>query len=161
MHAVVGDPVDVRVRRNEGFHAPVDDRPVLLIGNGTGIAGLRALLKARLARGHLRNWVIYGERHVAVDRLHVDELERWHAAGDIERLDLVWSRETRGARYVQDRLGVAADGLRRFLDEGASIYVCGSLAGMAPGVDGVLRDVLGDAAVSELAAAGRYRRDVY
>jgi sulfite reductase (NADPH) flavoprotein alpha-component len=161
MHAVVGDPVDVRVRRNAGFHAPVDDRPVLLIGNGTGIAGLRALLKARLARGHLRNWVIYGERHAAVDRLHVDELERWHAVGDIERLDLVWSRETRGARYVQDRLRIAADGLRRFMDEGASVYVCGSLAGMAPGVDGVLRDVLGDAAVSELAAAGRYRRDVY
>jgi sulfite reductase (NADPH) flavoprotein alpha-component len=119
------------------------------------------LLKARLAKRHLRNWVIYGERHARADRLHVGDLERWHDAGGIERIDLVWSREARGARYVQDRLRIAADGLRRFVDEGASIYVCGSLAGMAPGVDGVLRDVLGDAAVSELAAAGRYRRDVY
>ncbi|WP_426287865.1 sulfite reductase subunit alpha [Luteibacter sp. E-22] len=160
-HAVVGDPVDVRIRRNAGFHAPADDRPLLLIGNGTGIAGLRALLKARLAKGHLRNWVVYGERHAGTDRLHVDDLERWRDTGGIERLDLVWSREARGARYVQDRLRIAADGLRRFVDEGASVYVCGSLAGMAPGVDGVLRDVLGDAAVSELAAAGRYRRDVY
>jgi sulfite reductase (NADPH) flavoprotein alpha-component len=160
-HAAVGDPIDARIRRNAGFHAPADDRPLLLIGNGTGIAGLRALLKARLANGHLRNWVIYGERHARADRLHVGDLERWHDAGGIERIDLVWSREARGARYVQDRLRIAADGLRRFVDEGAAIYVCGSLAGMAPGVDGVLRDVLGDAAVSELAAAGRYRRDVY
>ena len=44
---------------------------------------------------------------------------------------------------------------------GAAIYVCGSLQGMAPGVDGVLRDILGSTKVDELVEAGRYRRDVY
>jgi sulfite reductase (NADPH) flavoprotein alpha-component len=39
--------------------------------------------------------------------------------------------------------------------------VCGSLAGMAPGVDAALREVLGDATVNDLASSGRYRRDVY
>jgi sulfite reductase (NADPH) flavoprotein alpha-component len=156
-----GDIIDLRVRRNPGFHAPPDNRPVLLVGNGTGIAGLRALLKTRLARGHHRNWLLFGERHAQADRLHVDELEHWHAAGMIERLDLVWSRESPGPRYVQDRLRAASDAVRRFVAEGASIYVCGSLAGMAPGVDTALRDTLGDGAVEQLAAAGRYRRDVY
>jgi sulfite reductase (NADPH) flavoprotein alpha-component len=32
---------------------------------------------------------------------------------------------------------------------------------MAPGVDAALREVLGDRQVEALAAAGRYRRDVY
>ena len=45
--------------------------------------------------------------------------------------------------------------------EGAAIYVCGSLDGMAPGVDAVLREVLGDERVETLLADGRYRRDVY
>src|SRR6185312_15656329 len=76
-HAAAGDAIDLRVRTNAGFHPPADDRPVLLIGNGTGIAGLRALLKARLASAHHRNWLVFGERHAAADRLHVDELERW------------------------------------------------------------------------------------
>jgi sulfite reductase (NADPH) flavoprotein alpha-component len=156
-----GDTIDLRVRRNAGFHAPADARPVLLIGNGTGIAALRALLKTRVARGHMRNWLVFGERHERVDRLHVDELENWRADGAIERLDLVWSRESRGPRYVQDRLRGAGDALRCFIGEGASIYVCGSLAGMAPGVDAALREVLGDRQVEALAAAGRYRRDVY
>ncbi|HXP00375.1 MAG TPA: sulfite reductase subunit alpha [Luteibacter sp.] len=159
--APVGACIDLRVRRNATFHPPVDGRPILMVGNGTGIAGLRALLKARMAKGHRRNWMVFGERQALVDRLHVDELERWHEAGHIERLDLVWSREPRGSRYVQDRLRAAADDVRRFIGEGASIYVCGSLAGMAPGVDAALRVALGDAAVNELAAAGRYRRDVY
>jgi sulfite reductase (NADPH) flavoprotein alpha-component len=159
--ARVGDLVDLRVRRNAGFHAPTDERPLLLVGNGTGIAGLRALLKSRIARGHHRNWLVFGERHAAIDRLHVDELERWEAAGAIERLDLVWSRENRGTRYVQDRLRALGMEVRRFVEQGASVYVCGSLAGMAPGVDAALREALGDAAVIELAATGRYRRDVY
>ncbi|HEY4093342.1 MAG TPA: sulfite reductase subunit alpha [Luteibacter sp.] len=156
-----GDAIDLRVRRNAGFHAPMDARPVLLVGNGTGIAGLRALLKSRIGHGRHRNWLVFGERHEQVDRLHVDELEQWRDAGELERLDLVWSREARGPRYVQDRLRAAADAVRRFVADGAAIYVCGSLAGMAPGVDAALREILGDHAVEELAAAGRYRRDVY
>ncbi|WP_345777490.1 sulfite reductase subunit alpha [Luteibacter sp. dw_328] len=160
-HAAVGDMVDLRVRRNENFHAPTDGRPAIFIGNGTGIAGLRALLKARIAQGHTRNWLLFGERHAEADRLHVDELERWHEAGSIERLDLVWSRQSRGSRYVQDRLRVMADEVHRYVADGASIYVCGSLAGMAPGVDAALRGILGEDLVEKLAAGGRYRRDVY
>lgn len=159
--AEVGDSVDLRVRRNEGFHAPPDDRPVLLIGNGTGVAGLRALIRERMARGHRRNWLVFGERQAAVDRLHVDELETWHAAGGIERLDLVWSREAHGPRYVQDRLLAAADDVRRYVADGATIFVCGSLAGMAPGVDAAFRAILDDRAVDDMLADGRYRRDVY
>jgi len=158
---MVGAAIDVRVRRNESFHGPADDRPVIFIGNGTGIAGLRALIKARMALGHTRNWLLFGERHAQADRLHVDELERWHELGGIERLDLVWSRQPRGSRYVQDRLRAMADDVRGYVAEGASIYVCGSLAGMAPGVDAALRHVLGEDLVDELTATGRYRRDVY
>jgi sulfite reductase (NADPH) flavoprotein alpha-component len=55
----------------------------------------------------------------------------------------------------------AADELRVWLDEGAAIYICGSLLGMAAGVDQVLNEVLGEQAVSELIEEGRYRRDVY
>jgi sulfite reductase (NADPH) flavoprotein alpha-component len=160
-HAAVGDMIDLRVRRNENFHAPTDGRPAIFIGNGTGIAGLRALLKARIAQGHTRNWLLFGERHAEADRLHVDELERWHEAGSIERLDLVWSRQSRGSLYVQDRLRVMADEVHRYVADGASIYVCGSLAGMAPGVDAALRGILGEDLVEKLAAGGRYRRDVY
>ncbi|MEX1826238.1 flavodoxin domain-containing protein [Luteibacter sp. CQ10] len=156
-----GDRIDLRVRPNASFHVPGDARPVLFIGNGTGIAGLRALLKARIAAGYRRNWVLFGERQANVDRLHVDDLERWQAEGDVERLDLVWSRESRGSRYVQDRLRASAVEVKRFVDDGASVYVCGSLAGMAPGVDAALRAIVGDRALEEMAAFGRYRRDVY
>ncbi|WP_109124811.1 sulfite reductase flavoprotein subunit alpha [Dyella sp. C11] len=160
-HAPLGGEIALRIRANPGFHAPADDRPLLLIGNGTGLAGLRALLKARIAAGHHRNWLLFGERQPGHDFYHRDEIQRWQAQGALERLDLAWSREGDTRAYVQDRLGEHADTLRTWVAQGAAIYVCGSLAGMAPGVDAVLRASLGDAVVEQLREQGRYRRDVY
>jgi sulfite reductase (NADPH) flavoprotein alpha-component len=62
---------------------------------------------------------------------------------------------------VQDRLREAADALRQWVAERAVIYVCGSLEGMAPGVDSALREALGEQVFDDLVAQGRYRRDVY
>lgn len=159
-HAAVGEEIALRVRSNPGFHAPTDGRPLILIGNGTGLAGLRALLKERAARGHTRNWLLFGERQQAHDFHHAADILAWQRAGQLARVDLAWSRDASPA-YVQDRLREAADELRRWIAQDAAIYVCGSLAGMAPGVDAVLRQALGDATVEQLREQGRYRRDVY
>nr|WP_199046921.1 sulfite reductase flavoprotein subunit alpha [Dyella sp. ASV24] len=160
-HAGVGGDIALRIRSNPSFHAPVDDRPMVLIGNGTGLAGLRALLKSRIEAGRHRNWLLFGERESHRDFYHRDEILRWQQQGLIERLDLAWSRENESRAYVQDLLRAGGDVLRQWVEQGAAIYVCGSLAGMAPGVDAVLREVLGNEAVERLREAGRYRRDVY
>jgi len=54
-----------------------------------------------------------------------------------------------------------AQALRHWLADGACVYVCGSLQGMAAGVDAALKGILGDEAVQRLVEDGRYRRDVY
>ena len=161
IHAPLETDIAVRIRSHTHFHVPADDRPMLLIGNGTGMAGLRALLKARVAAGHRRNWLVFGERQPEHDYHYRDEIERWHTQGMIEQLDLAWSRATHERVYVQDRLRQSAASLRAWVDAGAAIYVCGSLAGMAPGVEAALVDVLGADTVERLRMDGRYRRDVY
>lgn len=161
-HAPMGGSVDVRIRRNTAFHPPQDDRPVVLIGNGTGLAGLRALLKARIAAGHRRNWLLFGERQREYDFHHRDEIETWLRDGAIERVDLAFSRDDATQRvYVQDRLREELPRLREWIASGAAVYVCGSLEGMAPAVDAVLREAVGLDALETMAADGRYRRDVY
>ena len=145
---------------NRNFHAPDDDRPMILIGNGTGLAGLRALLKARLAGRH-RNWLVFGERQAAHDWFCRAEIEGWRDAGQLERLDAVFSRDQEERRYVQHLLREQAHMVRAWTDAGAAVYVCGSLQGMAGGVDEALRDILGDARLQQLLHDGRYRRDVY
>lgn len=160
-HAAVGSVISLRVRRNSGFHLPAGDVPVIMLGNGTGLAGLRSLLQARIARGQERNWLVFGERNAEHDFYCRDELESAVQRGDLQRLDLAFSRDQAEKIYVQDRLRQAAAELQRWVAEGAYIYVCGSLIGMAGGVDEVLKEVLGEDAVEQMVEQGRYRRDVY
>jgi sulfite reductase (NADPH) flavoprotein alpha-component len=160
-NAPVGGEIALRLRSNPNFHAPDPAKPMILIGNGTGIAGLRAHLKQRIAVGARRNWLLFGERNSDRDFFYRDEILQWQAQNHIERLDLAFSRDQTESVYVQKKLLAAADPLREWVEAGASIYVCGSLAGMAPSVDGALRRILGDADVESMLTEGRYRRDVY
>lgn len=153
--------IELRLLPNPAFSLVEDDRPCVFIGNGSGFAGLRAHLRERARRGHGRNWLVYGERQAAHDAFCAPEVSAWQAAGALARVDLVYSRDQARRLYVQDRLREAADELRRWVADGAVIYVCGSLEGMAPGVDAALQEVLGTAAFDDLIAEGRYRRDVY
>ena len=161
LHAAEGAEIAARVRTNRAFHAPSDDRPLILIGNGTGLAGLRAHLKARAAAGRHRNWLVFGERTAAHDYFHQEEIEAWRADGVLQRLDLAFSRDQDRKVYVQHRLMEAADALRAWVADGAAIYVCGSLEGMSGEVHATLTTVLGAETMERLADEGRYRRDVY
>lgn len=160
-HAALGSAISLRLRRNSGFHLPDAPVPLILLGNGTGLAGLRSLLKARIADGQQRNWLLFGERNIAHDYLCQHELQGWLASVDLALLDLAFSRDQEEKIYVQDRLRESADVLRKWLADGAAIYVCGSLQGMATGVDQALKDILGNEALERLIEQGRYRRDVY
>lgn len=159
--AAPGERIRLRIRSNPGFHPPAAERPLILIGNGTGIAGLRAHLRARVEAGARRNWLLFGERQQATDFFYEDDIRGWQRDGWLAKLDLAFSREPSKPQYVQDLLHDAADSVRTWTNEGACVLVCGSLAGMAPGVDATLCDVLGDAQVERMRIEGRYRRDIY
>ncbi|MFC5548376.1 sulfite reductase subunit alpha [Massilia aerilata] len=160
--AASADAVRLRIRAHQRFRLGDNaHRPLLLIGNGSGLAGLRGLLRARVQLGVRENWLLFGERNAAHDFLLRAELEGWQAAGWLEKLDLAFSRDQDQRRYVQDVLRAQAVLVRQWVEHGAAIYVCGSLQGMAGGVHAVLQEILGGGVVERLAAEGRYRRDVY
>lgn len=153
--------LQLRLVHNAGFAPPPPQVPAIFIGNGSGMAGLRGHLLARIHAGQTRNWLLFGERNEAHDFLYREQLQQWLAQGQLTRLDLAFSRDQPERIYVQDRLREAAAELRHWLDQGAVLYVCGSLEGMAAGVDAVLTAVLGEAGLQDLIVQNRYRRDVY
>ena len=158
----LGDSVALRLRPHRNFQLGDNaERPLILIGNGTGLAGLRSHLRARAAAGQHENWLMFGERHAAHDFLCRSELEAWEASGALQRLDMVFSRDQAQRFYVQHRLLQLGETLQDWLARGAAIYVCGSLRGMAAGVDAALRDLLGDTQLHRLTEQKRYQRDVY
>ena len=95
------------------------------------------------------------------DFFYAEEWDEYLKKGVLTRLDTAFSRDQAEKIYVQDRLREHAGVLKQWLADGAVIYICGSLQGMASGVDQVLNEVLGAAEVERLIEQGRYRRDVY
>jgi sulfite reductase (NADPH) flavoprotein alpha-component len=160
-YAPINSEIALRIRENSAFHPPPNDIPLILIGNGTGIAGLRAHLKARVAVGQGQNWLIFGERNAASDFYFKDELYDWRNQGFIAKLDTAFSRDQAERMYVQDIVGSSVADIVKWVADGAAIYVCGSASGMAPAVHAELLNMLGEEMLSILTTSGRYRRDVY
>ena len=159
--AALGDAVRVRLVANPSFDGHPQPLPSIYIGNGSGMAGLRSHLRARVRGGVRRNWLIFGERQREFDSICADEIRDYRERGFLPELDLVFSRDVSGGEYVQDRMRTKADTLRAWIAEGAVLYVCGSLQGMAGGVEAALEEIIGRAALDDLIETGRYRRDVY
>lgn len=160
-HTQVNDDVALRIRTNESFHLIDDNRPIICIGNGTGIAGLMSLLHTRTRHDYTENWLIFGERQRGCDFFYASTIEAWQTTGMLKRLDLAFSRDQEQRVYVQDVIRQNAEELVSWIERGAVLYVCGSIDGMASGVDQALVEILGDEQVDELRQQGRYRRDVY
>jgi sulfite reductase (NADPH) flavoprotein alpha-component len=166
-------PVPVFVRPNNSFRPPTDgDRPIIMVGPGTGIAPFRAFLQERRASGARgRSWLFFGEQHAATDYLYRDELEDFRRDGTLTRLEVAFSRDQPEKVYVQHRMLEHARELYTWLEEGAHFYVCGDAKRMARDVDEalhVLVEIGGGRTreqaaefVRRLQAERRYQRDVY
>jgi len=139
----------------------VDDIPLILIGNGTGLAGLRAHMHTRIQQERRSNWLIFGERSLEKDFFFGDEILQWKREGWLSVLDLAFSRDQKERRYVQHLLLEKSADIKEWIQRGAAIYVCGSLQGMAKGVDDALSEILGREQLETLGDVGRYCRDVY
>lgn len=165
-----GQRLSLRVRSNPGFHLQQDlATPLILIGSGAGIAGLRAHLKARaklLAESGIGApardaWLFFGERSGRHDHLCQLEIEAWKRAGVLSRVNIVFSRDDPVTPYVQHSLLAQARGVCEWVSAGAQLLICGNARKMAVGVDEALRTMLGADQIDQLCEAGRIRRDVF
>lgn len=161
-HAALKQPILAHIRHNPSFHLIEDARPIILIGNGTGIAGLMGLLKQRKQLGFNANWLIFGERQESIDFFYREQLLTWQKEGFLTHLDTAFSRDQEQRVYVQDKLLQQRERVQNWiLERNAVIYVCGSIDGMANGVEQALIDILGETKLDQLRQDNRYRRDVY
>ena len=168
-----GDRLKVFLRPNPHFRLPADsDRPIIMVGPGTGLAPFRGFLQEREAIGAGgRNWLIFGHRNYTHDFLYQLELQDWLKSSLLTRSmsrSLAISRKSAMCRM---RCGMLDRDLYAWLKDGAALYVCGDANAMAKDVHAMLLRILADQGGQDEAAAkaeldairrdGRYLRDVY
>ncbi len=169
----VGDHLGIHVKANPHFRLPSDPAaPIIMIGPGTGVAPFRAFMQERDAAGITgKSWLFFGDQRYTHDFLYQLEWQDLIERGVLGRIDVAFSRDQDAKVYVQHRMWEARQDLHRWIEDGATLYVCGDQTRMARDVHAALCDIIAegagvaaDAAEERLAAMkkqGRYLLDVY
>ena len=171
--AKTGEKVQVYVHKNKNFRLPEDtNKPVIMVGPGTGIAPFRAFIEERgetEAKGE--TWLFFGDQRYTYDFLYQLELQDHLKSGALNKLDVAFSRDQPEKVYVQDKMLEQGAEIYKWLEAGAFFYVCGDAERMAKDVNQALIDIVAqhggksadDAAayIEALKKDKRYQRDVY
>lgn len=167
-----GTDVDFYIHKNPHFKLPGEDKDVIMIGPGTGIAPFRSFIAERDATGAAgRNWLFFGDQYFVTDFLYQTEIQNWADTGVLTNIHLAFSRDQQTRIYVQHRMLEHGAELWQWIKDGAYIYLCGSKTPMSTDVESVLVQIAehhGGKSASEalsfienLKEEGRYLLDVY
>ncbi|MBR9727968.1 assimilatory sulfite reductase (NADPH) flavoprotein subunit [Shewanella intestini] len=171
--ATEGQQVKVYVEPNKHFRLPENpDTDVIMIGPGTGVAPFRAFMQQRSVDGASgNNWLFFGNPHFEQDFLYQTEWQQYLKNGELNQLDVAFSRDQADKVYVQHRITEQGAQIWQWLQDGAHLYICGDAERMAKDVHQALIDVAqlhgalsaDDAAayLDTLRADKRYQKDVY
>ena len=171
--AKVGDKVKCYFSPNKQFKIPEDgNKPIIMVGPGTGIAPFRAFLEEREADGAKGdNWLLFGDRNKEHDFIYKEEIEAMQDSGLITKLDLAFSRDQDEKIYVQDKMRENGAEMFAWLERGGYFFICGDAYRMAKDVDVALHQLIEKHGkmseeesinyVNKLKKEKRYVRDVY
>lgn len=168
-----GDTVKMYLKKNPNFKFPFEeDKKVIMIGPGTGVAPFRSYLEEREELDLKGNtWLFFGEQHFTTDFLYQTDWQTWLNDGILSKLDVAFSRDTDEKVYVQHRIEENSELFFQWLEEGAAIYVCGDEKYMAKDVneailrviakEGNMSEVDAEAYLNQMKTEKRYQRDIY
>ena len=167
-----GDNIKVFFTPNKSFRLPDDNKDIIMIGPGTGIAPFRAFLQEREYRNSSgKNWLFFGDQTKNDDFIYKNELEDFISSGVLNKLDLAFSRDQKNKIYVQNVMYENKNEFYNWLESGAYLYICGDANRMAKDVEDMIIKIIMecsnisfDAAfeyLNNLKREKRYLRDVY
>ena len=168
----VNTTIQFQIHKNNQFRLPEDDKDIIMVGPGTGIAPFRSFVAHRDATGASgKNWIFFGDQQFTTDFLYQSEWQTWLETGVLTKLNVAFSRDQAEKVYVQHKMEQQGKELYNWLQNGAYFYVCGAKEPMSVDVEEKLKDIIGihsgkskedtDQYIAQLKEEGRILKDVY
>jgi sulfite reductase (NADPH) flavoprotein alpha-component len=165
-----GDKVRIYPHRNSRFSLTESEKPVILVGYGTGLAPFRSYLQAREDRSNSNPcWLVMGEQQYEQDFLYQVEWQAWLANGVLSHLDPIF-KDDRPSRVLSNPFSEHCSRLLQWLSKGAIFYFCGDkyvLGKCETNIQKAYAEAANFAPVEienfwkSIAAAGRIKRNCY
>ncbi|MBL7737403.1 MAG: hypothetical protein JNL51_18235 [Chitinophagaceae bacterium] len=163
-----GASVKFRIHKNEKFRLPSDEKDVIMIGPGAGIAPFRSFLAHRDAIGsNGKNWLFFSEQHFVSDFLYQTELQNWVETGSLTKLNVAFAGDHEKGFSLSDAMLRQGRSIAEWLKNGAFLYICAGETVLTEEINNTLINILtiylhqseteALAYVEELKNNGRYR----
>ena len=160
------------IQKNKRFRLPTDDKDIIMIGPGTGIAAFRSFLSERDAKNAAgKNWLFFGDQHFATDFLYQTEIQNWFDTGVLTKVNTAFSRDQKEKIYVQHKMIQHGSELFEWLQTGSYVYICGTKHPMSMDVEKTLLQIIekfgnrskegAEKYLEAMEEEGRYEKDVY
>jgi sulfite reductase (NADPH) flavoprotein alpha-component len=167
-----GTAVQFFVQKNKRFRLPDEQKMVILITPGTGVAAARSFLSERdLSGASGKNWLFFGEDHFVSGFLYQTEIQDWQQTGLLTNISLAFAKDQEAEVFVQDKIREQGAEFFHWLQSGAYVYVSGQKTPMSVEVEKAVLDVIETNGQMDRTAAleyfnrlkeeGRYHKDVY
>jgi sulfite reductase (NADPH) flavoprotein alpha-component len=151
---------------------PENDKDIIMIGPGTGIAPFRSFVAHRDAIGaNGKNWVFFGDQQFTTDFLYQTDWQTWLETGVLTKLSVAFSRDQKEKVYVQHKMEQQGREIFSWLQNGAYVFICGAKEPMSVDVEEKLKTIIkthsgksDDEAtnyLNQLKEEGRFLKDVY
>jgi sulfite reductase (NADPH) flavoprotein alpha-component len=160
------------VHPNNQFRLPEEDKNIIMIGPGTGIAPFRSFLWERDSTGASgKNWLFFGEQHFLSDFLYQIEIQNFFQTNLLTKIDTAFSRDQPEKIYVQHKMWKHGQEFFEWLQSGSYVYLCGAKEPMSMDVEQTILKIIAHygerseeeakAYLENLKETGRYLTDVY
>lgn len=169
----MGDTVPVHIKPNSSFKLPeYAEEKIIMIGAGTGVAPFRSFLYERENQGAQGNsWLFFGEQRFRSDFLYQTEWQKFLKDGTLEKMNVAFSRDQEKKVYIQHKLLEEAASVYEWIQQGATLYICGDINNLAKDVHNTLIQIISEQSGKSLEEAEeqldgmkitkKYQRDVY
>ncbi|MEM9274941.1 MAG: sulfite reductase flavoprotein subunit alpha [Cyanobacteria bacterium P01_F01_bin.143] len=158
-----GDKLKIFVRSNPDFWLDSkQNSPVLMIGEGTGIAPYIGFLNAIANGSKTRDtMLILGERYQAREYLYQSKLTEWLEKDVLNRLETSFSPDQENNDFMQKALLDAASDIYQMLDKDGHVYICGSKKILDKPVDKALKMIIQNHEVCSESEANKRLHQLY
>ncbi len=152
-----GSKVNFYVSKNRQFKLPDNDKDIIMVGPGTGIAPFRSFMAQRnFSAASGKNWLFFGECNFLKDFLYQTEWQDYLDSELLTNIDVAFSRDQKEKIYVQHKIKERGKELFNWLEKGAYFYVCGDKEKMSKDVEDSLLKVIEEFGKKSKKQAGEY-----
>jgi sulfite reductase (NADPH) flavoprotein alpha-component len=167
-----GAEVEFFLHTQKSFQLPADDKDIIMVGQGTGIAPFRSFIAERDTNGATgRNWLFFGEENRVTDFYYQSDIQKWTDIGILQKVVPAFLKKSGNPTTLPEQILKHADTIWKWLEDGCYFMVSGEKEPTGKAVEAALLKIATDmlqgdekkatAYIKQLQKDGRFAKELY